>query len=32
MATDTYLRRIVEPRKIDFFPHRSSAPSKIYPE
>ena len=31
VATDTYLR-IVEPRKIDFFPHRSSAPSKIYPE
>ena len=32
VATDTYLRRIVEPRKIDFFPHRSSAPSKIYRE
>jgi hypothetical protein len=32
IATDTYLRRIVEPRKIDFFPHRSSAPSQIYPE
>jgi hypothetical protein len=32
VATETYLRRIVEPRKIDFFPHRSSAPSQIYPE
>ena len=31
-ATHTYLRRIVEPRKIDFFPHCSSARRKIYSE
>ncbi len=32
VASHTYLRRIVEPRKIDFLPHYSSARRKIYSE
>ncbi|HEY5770384.1 MAG TPA: hypothetical protein VIS71_11110 [Terrimicrobium sp.] len=32
LASHTYLRRIVEPRKIDFLPHYSSSRRRIYSE